>query len=70
MKYRLKDIIESITNGQRKQALRQLTESDHTMQDLFSELLDVGLEKEVLRMFIIAGNIGYISFNPANVHKY
>ena len=61
-------IIESICNGQRKQALDQLCDSRYLLEDLFERLLEKQMPKEILCMFRVAVNSGYISFNPANLN--
>ena len=65
--YDLDTIIESIINGQRKQALDQLCDSAHLLEDLFERLLEEQMPKEIIRMFRVAINSGYISFNPTNL---
>jgi len=67
MEYTMEDIIDSIMNGQRKQALKQLVESRYTMEDLFQELTDQEESNEIIRMFNVAVNQSYISFNPTNI---
>ena len=37
----MEEIIESIINGQRKQALEQLLESSYLLEDLFEELYKI-----------------------------
>jgi len=62
MKTELDDIIESIINGQRKQAIEQLKESPYTLDDLFEEILDQNIEaKEIIRMYRVALSVGYIT---------
>lgn len=63
MEYTLEYIIDSIINGQRKQAIKQLSESGYLLDDLFEELLSQDMEKEIILMYRIALNTGYISFN-------
>ena len=65
--YDLDTIIESIINGQRKQALDQLCDSRYLLEDLFERLLEEQMHKEIICMFRVAVNSGYISFNPANL---
>ena len=55
-------IIESICNGQRKQALEQLINSQYLLDDLFERLLEEGMAREVLTMYRIAVQTGYIKF--------
>ena len=64
----LNTIIESIINGQRKQALDQLCDSAYLLEDLFERLLEEQMSKEIICMFRVAVNSGYISFNPANLN--
>ena len=56
------EIIESIRNGQRKQALEQLLQSSYLLEDLFERLLEEGMAKEIIVMYRIALNQGYIHF--------
>ena len=56
------EIIESIRNGQRKQALEQLLQSSYLLDDLFERLLEEGMAKEIITMYRIALNQGYIHF--------
>ena len=65
--YDLDTIIESIYNGQRKQALDQLNNSQYLLEDLFERLLEEQMPKEIIAMYRVAVNSGYISFNPANL---
>ena len=62
------EIIDSIRNGQRKQALDQLCDSRYLLEDLFERLLEEQMPKEIICMFRVAVNSGYISFNPANLN--
>ena len=66
--YDLNTIIESIHNGQRKQALAQLCDSRYLLEDLFELLLEKQIPQEIIRMYRVAVNSGYISFNPANLN--
>ena len=66
--YDLNTIIESIINGQRKQALVQLCDSVYSLEDLFERLIEEQMPEEVIRMYRVAVNSGYISFNPANLN--
>lgn len=59
----METIIESIINGQRKQALSQLKESDYNFTDLIERLLSDGELDEVTTMFKIAVNNGFIEDN-------
>ena len=65
--YDLNTIIESIINGQRKQALDQLCDSAYLLEDLFELLLEKQMPEEIIRMYRVAVNSGYISLNPANL---
>ena len=56
------EIIESIRNGQRKQALEQLLQSPHLLEDLFEQLLEEDMPKEIIAMYRIAINLGYLTF--------
>ena len=66
--YDLDTIIESIINGQRKQAIVQLCDSVYSLEDLFERLIEEQMQKEILCMYRVAVNSGYISFNPANLN--
>lgn len=56
----MEEIIESILNGQRRQALKQLAESGLEFIELIEELNSVGDYEEVTRMFRVAIRIGYL----------
>lgn len=56
------EIINSILNGQRKQALAQLINSQFTLEDLFEELLEQNMSREIITMYRIAVNQNYIKF--------
>lgn len=56
------EIINSILNGQRKQALQQCIDSQFTLEDLFEELLTQQMPKEIITMYRIAVNQGYLTF--------
>lgn len=58
----MEEIIESIINGQRRQALEQLIESKYLLSDLFVELLNLNMPREILTMYNVAVNYGYITF--------
>lgn len=58
----MNDIIESIRNGQRKQALEQLFQSHYLLDDLFEHLLREDMAKEIITMYRIAVSTGYITF--------
>ena len=56
------EIIESIMNGQRKQALEQLMESSYLLEDLFDELLNQNMPNEIIAIYRVAVRVGYIKF--------
>lgn len=56
------EIIDSIRNGQRKQALEQLFQSPYLLDDLFECLLREDMAKEIITMYRIAVSTGYITF--------
>ncbi len=56
------EIIESIHNGQRKQALEQLLQSPYLLDDLFERLLKEDMAKEIISMYHIAVSQGYLTF--------
>ena len=66
--YDLDTIIESVINGQRKQAIAQLCDSRYLLYDLFERLLEEQMPEEIMRILRVAINSGYISFNPANLN--
>ena len=55
-------IVESITNGQRKQALEQLSDSDYFLDDLFEYLFELNQPQEIITMYGVAINTNYITF--------
>ena len=55
-------IIESIRNGQRKQAFEQLLDSPYFLEELFERLLKEDMPKEIITMYRIAVSTGYITF--------
>ena len=59
----MEEIIESILNGQRRQALKQLAESGLEFIELIEELNSVGDYEEVARMFRVALRVGYLVEN-------
>ena len=63
--YDLDTIIESIINGNRRDALEQLIDSGFTLDDLFEELLKQGMAKEITTMYRIAINQGYLTFKES-----
>lgn len=58
----MEEIIESIMNGQRKQALEQLMESSYLLEDLFEELLSQNMPNEIITMYRVAVRVNYIKF--------
>lgn len=58
----MEEIIESIMNGQRKQALEQLMESSYLLEDLFEELLSQNMPNEIITMYRVAIRVNYIKF--------
>ena len=55
-------IVESIINGQRKQALEQLSDSKYLLEDLFEYLLELNQPQEIITMYRVAINTNYITF--------
>ena len=58
----MEEIIESIINGQRKQALEQLMDSAYLLEDLFKELLNQNMPNEIITMYRVAVRVEYIKF--------
>ena len=58
----MEQIIESILVGQRIQALEQLKASQYLLEDLFEKLLELGIPKEIITMYRVAVNQGYLTF--------
>ena len=58
----MEEIIESIMNGQRKQALEQLMESSYLLEDLFEGLLSQNMPNEIITMYRVAVRVNYIKF--------
>lgn len=57
--YAMEEILESIRNGQRKQAIQQIQESRYLLEDVFEEL-----EKdEIIRLYRVALSMGYLEIN-------
>ena len=54
------EIIDSICNGQRKQALEQLRDSDYYFEDLLRRLLEDGVYDDVQIMFQLAISTGHL----------
>jgi len=59
----MNEIIESIDNGQRKQAIDQLKESPYCFDDLLEELLRMEQCDEMVKMYRVAVNVNYIKVN-------
>ena len=55
-------VIESIRNGQHKQALEQLLDSSYFLEDLFERLLKEDMAKEIITMYRIAIRNKYLIF--------
>ena len=58
----LETIVESITKGQRRQALEQLSDSKYLLEDLFEYLLELNQPQEIITMYRVAVNTNYITF--------
>ena len=58
----MNEILESIQNGQRKQALAQLYASAYQLEDLFQALLEANEPEEIIKMYRVAVSTGYIKF--------
>ena len=54
------DIIESIYNGQRRQAVAQVDTSSITFDELFEELIDRDMLNEIVTIFRIAQSMNVI----------
>ena len=54
------EIIESIRNGQRKQALEQLQVSPYSFDDLFEYLLELNMPREIIILHRIALATGHL----------
>ena len=65
----MEEIVESIINGQRKQALKQLMHSQYTLEDLFEYLLYHKQPKEVIVMYRVALSIGYLKFGEGVLNE-
>ena len=66
MSIKMNEVLMSITNGQRRQALNQMHQNDID----FVDLLDMLEKKEILAMVRVAERVGYISYNSANLRGY
>ena len=58
----LETIVESIINGNRRQALQQLSDSKYLLEDLFEYLLELNQPQEIITMYRVAVNSNYITF--------
>ena len=58
----LDTIVESIINGNRRQALEQLSDSKYLLEDLFEYLLELNQPQEIITMYRVAVNTNYITF--------
>ena len=58
----LETIVESIINGNRRQALQQLSDSKYLLEDLFEYLLELNQPQEIITMYRVAVNTNYITF--------
>ena len=58
----LETIVESIINGNRRQALQQLSDSKYLLEDLFEYLLELNQPQEIITMYKVAVNSNYITF--------
>lgn len=55
----MEEILESIRNGQRKQAIQQIQESAYLLEDVFEELE----KEEIIRFYRVALAVGYLETN-------
>lgn len=58
----MEEIIESIKNGQRKEALEQIKVSSYLLEDIFEELLSLDMANEIIKLYRVAINCEYITF--------
>jgi len=65
----MEEIIESIINGQRKQALEQLKRTGYTLDDLFEHLLYIGKFHEIISMYRVAVSTGYLKFGKGVMYE-
>ena len=56
----MEEIIESIINGQREQAIEQLKDSSYGLDDLFEELIGLNMVDETVKMLRVAINTKYL----------
>ena len=56
----MQEIIKSIINGQRRQAIEQLKESSYGLDDLFEELIGLDMADETVKMLRVAINVQYL----------
>lgn len=62
-------ILISIDNGQRKQALRMLSEKGYSLAELAYALIGTNNASEVVTMLRIAENTGFIEVHPEAVKE-
>ena len=65
----MEEVVESIINGQRKQALKQLMHSQYTLKDLFEYLLYHQQLEEVIVIYKVALSIGYLKFGEGVLNE-
>ena len=65
----MEEIVESIINGQRRQALEQLMHSQYTLENLFEYLLYHQQLEEVIVMYRVALSIGYLKFGEGVLNE-
>jgi len=65
----MEEIVESIHNGQRRQALKQIAASDYIFEDCLKYIAEAISCEEAMVMLHVAINQNYISFNSTNL-KY
>ncbi len=63
------EIIESIVNGQRKQALRQLDESPYFFSELIESLIERDMIDEVVGFLRAAENNEYIKYDSSAIKE-
>ena len=63
----MEEIVESIRNGQRRQALKQIADSNYIFEDCLKYIAEIISCEEAVVIIHIAIRQDYISFNPANL---
>ena len=58
----MEQILDSIRNGQGKQAIEQLKESSFCFTDLLEELRAEGMEADMIKMVKIGESVGFITY--------